>query len=84
MPKPASPSQTVSLPFVLISTQDTLENEVEISFGEKNQTMNIAMKKQMNFIGDVDALMKLGMYKVKEDWLHQNVPECESVLRALS
>lgn len=46
--------------------------------------MNIAMKKQMNFIGDVDALMKLNMFKVKSDWLEENVPNCGNVLRVLA
>ena len=56
--------KAISLPFILVSTKDTPENEVEISFGEGNHSLSIAMKKSMKCIGDTDTLMKLGMYKV--------------------
>jgi len=47
-----------------VSTKDCPENEVEISFGEQNKSLNIAMKKPMKCIGDADSLVKLDMYKV--------------------
>lgn len=58
------PSKQIQLPFILVTTKDCPDNEVEISFADSNRSLNIAMKKPMKCIGDADTLMKLGFYKV--------------------
>jgi len=59
-----SNKKAISLPFILISTKDSPDNEVEISYGENNTSLNIAMKEPMKRIGDADTLIRLGLYKV--------------------
>jgi hypothetical protein len=68
----------------LVSTKDCPENEVEISFGDNNRTLNIAMKKPMKCIGDADTLIKLGLYKVTEDFILSNIYEGENLLKCLT
>ena len=58
--------KTINLPFILASTKDCPDNQVDIIYGDGNRSLNIAMKKPMKCIGDADALMQLGMYKVDE------------------
>jgi hypothetical protein len=72
------------LPFIVVSTKDCPDNEVEISFGESNKSLNIAMRKPMKCIGDADTLMKLKMFKVNKDWLHDSVPDSDKILNLLN
>ena len=76
--------QSISLPFILVSTKDSPDNEVEISFGDCNRSLNIAMKKPMKCIGDADTLMKLRLYKVDREWLRESVPEAEKYMGMLN
>lgn len=46
-----------------MSTKDSPDNEVDITYREGFTMLNIAMKKPLKCYGDVDALMQLGMYK---------------------
>lgn len=46
--------------------------------------MNIAMKKPMKCIGDADTLIKLGLYKVSEDFITHNIPEGDNILQCLN
>jgi hypothetical protein len=62
------------LPFILVCTKDSPDNEVEITFGENNNSLNIAMKKPLKCIGDADTLMKLKMYKVDKKWMDSYIP----------
>ncbi|CDW76479.1 transcription factor-like protein dpb-like [Stylonychia lemnae] len=78
------PNKSVSLPFILVSTKDCPDNEVEISFGEQNKSLNIAMKKPMKCIGDADTLIKLEMYKVSQKWVEQVIPDSIPILKSLN
>ena len=69
------PHNSISLPFILVATKDCPENEVEISFGDQNKSLNIAMKKPMKCIGDADTLIRLGLYKVSEEFIFNHIPE---------
>lgn len=72
------------MPFILVSTKDSPDNEVEISFGDNNRSLNIAMKKKMKCIGDADTLIKLGLYKVTEEQIANIGPDFYSMFRCLS
>ena len=72
------------MPFILISTKDSAENEVDLSFGEKNKTLNISMKKQMKCIGDADVLDNLGLYRVSKEWINKYHPEGQEILKLLN
>ena len=61
-----------------------IDLQVDITFGEKNQVLNIAMKKPLKCYGDVDTLMQLGMYKVDDQFYRQNIPNASQVLKFLS
>ncbi len=65
----------MKLPFIMLATSDTQENEMEIQYGPKYNHLNISMKKDLNIIGDVDTLMMLGFYRVPEDWLRKQLPK---------
>lgn len=79
----SSVDRYLPLPFILIATRDTVDNEVELSYGEKNKTLNISMKKHMKCVGDADVLVNLGLYKVSRDWIQKNYPEGQETLRLL-
>ena len=72
------------MPFILVSTKDSPDNEVEISFGEGNRSLNIAMKKPMKCIGDADTLLKLKLYKLDKDLLDNYVPDYEKIFNVLN
>jgi hypothetical protein len=74
----------LQLPFILIATKDTADNEVELSYGEKNRTLNISMKKHMKCVGDADVLVNLGLYKVEKEWMQKNYPEAKEVMKFLN
>lgn len=42
------------------------------------------MKKPMKCIGDADTLLKLGFYKVSQEWFDCNMAEFKNVLKSLS
>lgn len=75
----------VKLPFILIATRDSPDNEIELTFGPGDQQLNVAMKQPLKCIGDVDALMKLKFYRAPQHWLMDQIPTgCERVLSLLS
>jgi len=67
-------STLVRLPFVLLATKDSPENEIDLTYGPQCQTLSIAMKKPFTCIGDVDTLIKLGFSHVPMSWLQQQLP----------
>lgn len=77
-------NEKINLPFIIVSTKDNPDNEVEISFGENNKSLNIAMKKPMKCMGDADTLMKLKLYKVGKEWMQAYIPESFKVMNLLS
>lgn len=64
----------MKLPFIMLATTDSPDNEIDISYGEGYNYLNIAMRKNLNVIGDVDTLMMLGFYRVPEGWLREQLP----------
>lgn len=76
--------EKIHLPFVLVSTKDCPENELEFSYGDQNKTLNIAMKKPLKCIGDADTLVKMELYRVNESWIRSNIPEQQKVLGLLN
>lgn len=61
----------IKLPFILISTKDCPENEIELTKSQDGRNLNIAMKKPLNFYGDIDALMKLKFFRADKEWLNK-------------
>ena len=59
----------VHLPFVVMATEDSLDNEIDVTYGEGNRNIRIAVKKEIKCIGDVDSLMKLRFFRVNGGWL---------------
>jgi hypothetical protein len=77
-------NEKINLPFIIVSTKDSPDNEVEISFGENNKSLNIAMKKPMKCMGDADTLMKLKLYKVDKEWMQTYIPEIQKTINLLT
>lgn len=65
----------LNLPFILVSTKDSPENEVDITYEDQMTFLNIAIKMPFKCFGDADTLMQLGMYKVDSQFFHEVVPE---------
>ena len=42
------------------------------------------MKKPMKCIGDADTLIKLGLYKVSESFIYENIQDGENILKCLN
>lgn len=69
------PDKVVKLPFILVATKDSSDNEVELSYGPGNRSLKIETKKPLKCIGDVDALMKLKFYRASKEWLKNYISE---------
>lgn len=50
-------------------TEDSRDNEIDVTYGEGHRKIQIAVKKEISCIGDVDTLMKLRFYRVHGWWL---------------
>lgn len=57
-------ARVLSLPFILVSTKDSPDNEVDINYEDQMTKLNIAIKMPFKCFGDADTLMQLDMYKV--------------------
>jgi len=62
-------TRKIPLPFILLATEDSPENEIELTYGDGLRTIRIAMKKEINCMGDVDTLMKLRFYRAPLSWI---------------
>ena len=54
-----------------MATEDSRDNEIDVTYGEANRNIRIAVKKEIKCIGDVDTLMKLRFFRVNGGWLKQ-------------
>ena len=52
-----------------MATEDSLDNEIDVTYGECNRNIRIAAKREINFIGDVDFLKKLRLFRVYGSWV---------------
>ena len=57
-----------------MATEDSLDNEIDVTYGEGNRNIRIAAKREINCIGDVDFLMKLRLFRVYGTWVKQQLP----------
>jgi hypothetical protein len=68
----------------LITTKDSPDNKIDLIY-EVNGSLNVAVKKEMNCIGDIDTLMMLKFFKVPENWLCDKIPEgCDNIMEMIS
>ena len=67
-----------------MSTKDSHDNEVDITYGENLTMLNIAMKKPLSCYGDADTLMMLKMYKVDHQFYHEIVPKGNELIKFLT
>ena len=63
------------LPFILLATEDSTDNEIDITTAKDRRNVRIEVKKEINCIGDVDALMNLQFFRVHGTWLRKEVGE---------
>lgn len=54
-----------------MATEDCTDNEIDVTYGEANRNIRIAVKKEIKCIGDVDTLMKLRFFRVNGGWLKE-------------
>lgn len=57
-----------------MATEDCTDNEIDVTYGEANRNIRIAVKKEIKCIGDVDTLMKLRFFRVNGGWLKEQLP----------
>ena len=62
------------MPFMLIASDDTPSNQVDLTYGPGMRTLNICMKKKMKHMDDISALMTLEFYKAPMYWLQEILP----------
>ena len=82
--EPPQNATAVRLPFILVCTRDSPDNEVEFFFGEDGKNLSIAMKQQMRCVGDADVLLRLGFCRATQDWLRTQEPALLSAFESLS
>jgi hypothetical protein len=54
-----------------MASEDTTDNEIDVTYGEGYRNIRLAVKKEIKCIGDVDTLMKLRFFRVDGGWLKQ-------------
>jgi hypothetical protein len=54
-----------------MTSEDTTDNEIDVTYGEGSRNIRLAVKKEIKCIGDVDTLMKLRFFRVDGGWLKQ-------------
>ena len=57
-----------------MTSEDTTDNEIDVTYGEGSRNIRLAVKKEIKCIGDVDTLMKLRFFRVDGGWLKQQLP----------
>ena len=68
-------TEKVHLPFILVATEDSTDNEIDVAYDKDKRNALIEVKKEIHCIGDVDALMNLQFYRVHGKWLRQEVED---------
>ena len=57
-----------------MTSEDTTDNEIDVTYGEGSRNIRLAVKKEIKCIGDVDTLMKLRFFRVDGGWLKHQLP----------
>jgi len=46
-----------------------------VNFGEGHQYLNLAVKKEIDLVGDLDTILMLGFHRQSKEFYKEHVPE---------
>ncbi|TNV74179.1 hypothetical protein FGO68_gene10086 [Halteria grandinella] len=63
----------VQLPFILMASKDTKENDIGVFYGKDCKSVAIGSSMPLAFLGDMDMLLKLNFHRVPQEWVEEQM-----------
>jgi hypothetical protein len=73
-------NEVINFPFILLSTKNQRDNEIQLNFSNDKRKLDICVKQPVDLMGDMDALIELGMHQVEPQLAEQHFEGAAKIL----